>query len=416
MSQKRRGRPSGREDRWPIVKEMMELGFCVEDIAQATGVSTHSITSDMREGGGIQRSFPSRPTEPEKIYKAMLARYAHEHQVSRYRDDEQKRVWDALEPWLKARLEITALEGFVRGLFEAHASLCVPGAGEEMTHEMQLGSDVLELPSVRLDDASRTARGFFYDFLGSVFEEAAQVPSSREECEHMLTQRFRARASRKALCGTFASEKFVLAVGNALAVLSDRNAQVLRWLYGIGCDEKSATGVAVLMSVTHTRVGQIRDESLEMIRTSVHCDEIRRSVGDFAFVHNERDTALAEVERLRGVIAQMRDEDRDLYEILRRRVETLKLSTSRNSATRLRKLLRYLGIETIGQLVNCTRRELYHLRKIGNVGKKSLDDLESELNGLGIGLGGKDVSPAALALYRTPDALLELRKARRWTK
>ena len=58
----------------------------------------------------------------------------------------------------------------------------------------------------------------------------------------------------------------------ALGTLSDRERQVLKMLFGIGCNEMTADEGANTLSLTRERVRQIKERALKRLRESNNID------------------------------------------------------------------------------------------------------------------------------------------------
>ena len=65
----------------------------------------------------------------------------------------------------------------------------------------------------------------------------------------------------------------------ALSTLSEREQQVLKMLFGIGCNEMTAEEVANSLSLTRERVRQIKERALRRLRDDANINILTKYLG-----------------------------------------------------------------------------------------------------------------------------------------
>lgn len=74
-------------------------------------------------------------------------------------------------------------------------------------------------------------------------------------------------------------ESLSLEIERALAQLTDREADIIRYFFGIGCREKTLEEISEELNLTRERVRQIKEKAIRRLRHTSRCKNLRAFLG-----------------------------------------------------------------------------------------------------------------------------------------
>ena len=74
-------------------------------------------------------------------------------------------------------------------------------------------------------------------------------------------------------------ESLSLEIDRALAQLTDREADIIRYFFGIGCREKTLEEISEELNLTRERVRQIKEKAIRRLRHTSRCKNLRAYLG-----------------------------------------------------------------------------------------------------------------------------------------
>ena len=368
--------------RWPIIQELLALGFSMDQITATCGFSKGSIQNDLRDhGGNVGSLFPDRVRNSTERYRVAFNRFAG-LVVNRSADGED-RLYKALE----ILLEIDRVRAYLRGavMLAGNLEVLVPQANSdqpwvdlvaviEESKFGDLGRDLFVQIIDRVNDGSQHVFG----------PEDPSLLFSLHEIR--TTIRPIATPERLELLKNFVSTPSEYG-------LSELESKVIVKRYGLGRTPPFCFGESVVHSLeevgtmfgmTRERIRQIECKAMRKLRYRY---EILAPLRPYAESAPENRTIM----QLTAVILDLQKQllvyepldsqstiSSATNELLDGRCDELDLSV------RTANNIHNAFIDRVGQLIQCTE---YGLLKSKNFGRGSLREVKELLSELGLCLG-----------------------------
>ncbi len=383
-------------ERWPLIEDLLGLGFTLNQVAEVGGFSVATIQNDLRaHGGTIATLFPDRPKDPAERYRRAFRRYAALPDEETHRSPSQQQLFDALE----VLLELDRMRDFLDGVLAVDRRFLVWSVSEPGD---QPWANLVQATLGGMGSSMPSSSGFWH--LVCEVQNGQTEPSGpkdpliltiidvdwmRERVLPVLTPE--RLAPLKEFVRTVVEPK----PGEAEKGLNERESRVIILRYGLdGEPPQTLEEAGATLLVTRERVRQSEVKALRKLR---HCRQALAPLGPYGNAAPERLQIRDLERRVRDLterlvaittdVSKLADIDFPV-ETFGRRCDELDLSV------RTANCLENARIELIGQLVQYSEAELL---KVKNFGRKSLNEIKEILHEMGLSLGTR--SPALMARY-----------------
>lgn len=368
-----------RRKRESFVREIYGLGLSAREISEITEWSKETLAQDIRRFGGLE-AFPNRPKQKGNVFAAVLRRYAEIMVV--FKDNESKVskeenvVRQALAAWLREDLILAMLHGIEFTLEQ----LTVPVYPLERKNHARLLGMIL---GVAVGDPCNTESWPFtaskfrwHNMLVAIHADEETTPQSRSQLGKMLVRRV--LAEQRADIMPIWDESVFAHVDDMIGTLKERERKLICERFGINVEKaRTQKQIASEWGCTRERIHQIEVKATRKLRTQAH----RRHLGVCGEpVGNALQREFAQRKATEKVTQWTTAIEPGTNLELFRNVDELKLSV------RAENRLSDEGIVLIGELVQLTPEKLLCVR---NFGRKSLKEIEEELDHRGLTLGMK---------------------------
>ena len=384
--------------RWPLIEELLSLGFSMDQVSLACGFSKGSIQNDLSDHGGTVSSlFPDRPRDHGVRYRQAFERYVELESVIGWREQNAQ-----LNQAFRALLEIDRMTSFLNGmtvLINRQQRLCPEDRGDQpwcdLAHVL-LGSELEIEPGwsqlIRLKmhvAAGNPAPCWPEDpeIIGAFDGDQLRSPVLPIATPDRLAL-LKAFVETPAEDGLSETESKVIIERNGLQrfppfCLGERRAHSLE-------------EVGQQFMVTRERIRQIEFKALRKLRCRHWILAPLRPYAQAAPEQRRIAQLEAEIIELRKRLMVYEPQEQFIGDsslvTLAKRCDEMDLSI------RSANCLQNAGIEYIGQLVKFTEEGVL---KVKNMSRKSRNEIKEELTDLGLSFGMK-LPPQVAALYPIP--------------
>lgn len=392
--------------RWPIAAELLALGLSADRVALAIGWSDGTIAKDAQTMGGMVKFFPNRPRKDGDVYAAVWSYW-----WSKSYEKFEAAMADAVKQNLEQFLGLSQIEMYFRGLCHAQDDLNLPQVKAPVGY-LRLIEAAAAIRVIRKPNSMYLDRGLFHEVLGTM-----SAPHSMVEVLDHLTTCMSARLDR-GLTIFAGPDDFQARIDAWLAdeeKCSPVEREVLTLRFGIdGTPGMEQSEIGMRMERTRERIRQIEVKALRKFRHNLRglineCDELA------AMVRAGRDDLREKYAESANEAARLREELGEAKQrfpegwpeevgsmdvtVLEKRIDELDISV------RSANCLENSGIESVGQLVQCTPEGLLKTR---NFGRKSLNEIRDDvLPPFALSLGMK-LPPGLAIRFPLPEQIKNL--------
>ena len=383
--------------RWPAVQALLELGYKVDEVAQAIGCSAATVRNDVRDRGGMQVLFPDRPN-PNDAYAKCFEVY-----VTARRPDRTDDLWvNTLRGALERKIGLVELRYFAEGLRNGVNAMQTPAWLKDDDPACRFMEKLFGGAGTTIDFVYVSDMPFL---LATLFEQVAEgtesSPSSLKEAMETLARIARTTSHRQNLYAPTPGnlQETVEAV---IDTLPERDRSIIRMRNGFDGPPESCRAIGNTLGLSGERINQIERTAMKHLLEGKQGGRLRAYMQTAASLREDLQDTRNDLEiALANAAAAVRDRD-DLVELLTagldpvfRRMRDIENAPPLKSSyfKRIDELdisvrayngLNDDGIEFIWQLV--TKTEAY-LLKMKNFGRKSLNEVKELLATLGHRLG-----------------------------
>jgi hypothetical protein len=351
-----------------VIKHLIEIGLSIAEMSRLFGVGERSIFNDcVHVGVRASESFWSNERN-NTVYRSAFLAYTR-IVFGQYHEEDNQEVLDVLGYSLTAYLGIQDVRLACVGIADMMNCFNRPLDDEMLGRYRNFLNSVFSVEYVE----SLEGKTLFMYYLQHVLDNPTQVPSRDSVSKDIAQWIFSSEMNNPRM--SFGSE-IISFVEKALKSLSERQRMVIKANFGLGQRIQNLSEWAIEQNVSRAYASFLHTKGVKRFRRyfselGVFTSSTRHSV------HTHWSLVANGVLNTYSMIPTTKV---DRVQFLFKSVETLPLPT------RAHNCFREANINTIGDLVQRTAKELMRL---DNFGDRCLKETKEKLAGIGLSLGMK---------------------------
>jgi len=182
-----------RRERWPLVWELVKLGFTVPETAEFVGWSAGAVGNDIKARGGMAKCFPDRPSKRER-FPVFVHRLVEYTAATPAVDSVEARVFHSLQEYFFVELGVVDFaHGVIRGLWpfmrprvypEQEPYIALVAAVLGIYEQSEPKPDLVQLVLRGIDLGDHKTPQDLTEFQALIVQEGHELTAGRKMCPH----------------------------------------------------------------------------------------------------------------------------------------------------------------------------------------------------------------------------------------